>query len=132
MLGLGGSDALVDREGLPQVCRALAGVSVPDVASANSLKCPGLQDGRADIISNAEGLGEVAEGVVIASGGLGQKFTEVDRCRGLAVPVAEIPVHPQCLGQAGGRGLVVAGPSPHHPQVAQNDSLAVPVAEVAR
>ncbi len=50
------------------MCRALAGVPVPNVASTNSLKGPGLQDRRADIAGNVEGLGEVAEGVIVCRG----------------------------------------------------------------
>jgi hypothetical protein len=58
-LGAGGSDALVDREGLPQVGPGVAGVGVVEVAVTDSFQCACLLQGCADLAGDSQRLAVV-------------------------------------------------------------------------
>ena len=88
-LDLWGADALVDREGLSQVCGALARVSFLDMASSDSLERPCFLDRCVDVAGDAERLGEIAAGFAVCRR-QEQEFAQVDRCPGLALPVAQL------------------------------------------
>lgn len=87
MLGFWCADALVDREGLLNVCGTLATISFLDVASSDCLKCLCFLDWCLDAAGDAECLREVAAGFAICRGHQ-QEFSQIDQCTSLAVPVA--------------------------------------------
>src|SRR5437773_832071 len=57
------SDALVDREGLPQVGGGLTGVAVSQVAMADSLQGACFLEGSADVAGEGQGLAVVVAGL---------------------------------------------------------------------
>lgn len=67
-LGGRGSDALVDRECLPQVRGAVAGVAVPEAALADSFQGACFLQGIAAVAGDAERLGVVVASPVAGSG----------------------------------------------------------------
>ena len=58
-----GSEALVDRQCLPQGCVGLAGAAVVEVAVADSFQGPCLLQGCAEIPGEGQGLGVVFAGL---------------------------------------------------------------------
>src|SRR5262249_28302710 len=108
--GVGGSDALVDRERLPQLDGALAGGAVPDGAGADAFQGACLFVKVAKIAGDREGLAMVFAGL-LSVGGLGQELAEAVQRFGLAEMCAGFAEQVQCLPVAGGGGPVVPGQS---------------------
>jgi hypothetical protein len=63
-VGRRGSDALVDRECLPQLCSAFAGISLLYVALADAFQRACFLTRRADVAGYSEGLGVVVAGPI--------------------------------------------------------------------
>ena len=61
--GAGGSDALVDAEGVPQVGGGLAGVALYEVGVADSFQGACLLQGCADVAGDLEGPAVVFAGL---------------------------------------------------------------------
>ena len=59
----GGADALVDRQGLPQVRGGLAGVAVVQVGLAESFQGAGFLRGRAEVAGDGQRLGVTLAGL---------------------------------------------------------------------
>ena len=86
-LGAGGADALVDRQGLPQVRGGVAGVAVLQVAVAESFQGACFLGGGADVAGDGQRLSVLVAGLA-GSRGPGREFAEAVQCFGLAEPVA--------------------------------------------
>ena len=61
--GGGGSDALVDRQGLPQAGGGLAVVAVLEVAAADSFQGACFVRGRAEVAGDGQRLGVLVAGL---------------------------------------------------------------------
>jgi hypothetical protein len=106
--GIRDADALVDRECLPEVCGASAGVAVLEVAVADSFQGARFLGGHGDVAGDSERLAVVVAGLA-GSGGAGLQFAQaVERLR-LVGAVADVARQLEGLLVAGGRGRVVAG-----------------------
>ncbi len=92
-LGIGGCDALVDRQCLVQAGETFAGVTVPDLAVADAFQGACFLQGRADLTGDGERLVVVVAGLSAGDGAKGQ-LAEVVEHLGLFVPLAEFAVQP--------------------------------------
>jgi len=103
--GAGGSEAVVDRQCLPQRRGSLAGAAVMEVAGADSwaqASSSGARRGR----GHGQGLGVVVASLA-AVRGAGQQLAQVVERLGLAVAPADAPEEFQGLAEADGGGRVV-------------------------
>jgi hypothetical protein len=91
-----GTDALVDRQCLPQIYRAFGGVAILHVALADSFKRAGFLKGCADVAGDGQCLGVVVAGS-LAGCGFEQQFAEVVEYVRLAASVVDAPIQRQCL-----------------------------------
>ncbi len=66
--GGGGSDALVDRQGLPQAGGALAGVAVLEVAAADAFQGACFLQGSTEVAGDGQRLGVVVAGLAAGCG----------------------------------------------------------------
>jgi hypothetical protein len=66
--GGGGSDALVDRQGLPQAGGALAGVAVAQVAAAGPFEGSCFLQGGAEVAGDGQRLSVVVAGLAAIGG----------------------------------------------------------------
>src|SRR5215468_9641940 len=128
-LGVGGSDALVDGQGLPQVSGAFAGVAVVEVGAADPFQGACLFQAHAEFTGDGECLGVVVAGL-LAGRGPGRELAEAVQRFGLVCPIAGVAEYLKGLLVAGGRGGVVAGQALQLPEVEEHPGLPKPVASV--
>src|SRR5262245_7848737 len=129
-VGVGGSDALVDGQGLPQVSGAFAGVAVVEVGAADPFQGACLFQAHAEFAGDGQCLGVVVAGL-LAGRGPGRELAEAVQRFGLVLPIAGVAEYLEGLLVAGGRGGVVAGLLLYQAELVECAALALPVAAVA-
>src|SRR5215475_1070501 len=124
------TDALVDRQRLPQVRDGLAGVSVPQAGLPEPFQGACFLRGQADVTGDGQRL--VMTLASLAGGRCpGRQLAEAVKRLSLAEPVAKVAEYVQSPLVARGRAPVVPGPLLHEAKVVESPSLTEQVTQVA-